>query len=175
MLWSSGEFRLTQYIINNACCSICFGPLAWAQLPLPLVRWRSKTSLSLDSCWACAEFLLACDFLLIILFSSISSEDDEINNKTRFLDLPPIPQERDDDELSCIYGSECSGCSCGYCDDEDCRINGNYSICERWVEAATSCKARWKLFSKAQSAGATRKLGFFSIFFSHLSFDCNSR
>ncbi|CRL01145.1 CLUMA_CG014181, isoform A [Clunio marinus] len=53
--------------------------------------------------------------------------DDDLN-KTRFLEEA---EGKQDDEYSCVYGSECSGCSCGYCEDENCRINGNYSICER--------------------------------------------
>lgn len=56
--------------------------------------------------------------------------DDEMS-KTRFLD---VEAKAHDDNYSCVYGSECSYCSCGYCEDENCRINGNYSICERWVE-----------------------------------------
>lgn len=65
--------------------------------------------------------------LQILLFKYFS--DDEIN-KTRFLD---VEGKTNDDNYSCNYGSECSDCSCGYCEDENCRINGNYSICERWV------------------------------------------
>lgn len=53
--------------------------------------------------------------------------DDEMN-KTRFLD---VEGKTNDDNYSCNYGSECSYCSCGYCEDENCRINGNYSICDR--------------------------------------------
>lgn len=64
--------------------------------------------------------------------------DDEIN-RTRFLD---VERKRNDDNYSC-YGSECSYCSCGYCDDENCRINGNYSICERWVKKTWKLKKLW--------------------------------
>lgn len=56
-----------------------------------------------------------------------SCSDDDIS-KPRFLDLEG---KANDDNYSCAYGSECSECSCGYCEDENCRINGNYSICER--------------------------------------------
>lgn len=73
------------------------------------------------------EFLL---FILRLFFKKSVWKyfsDDEIT-KTRFLDM----EERgNDDNYSCNYGSECSYCSCGYCEDENCRVNGNYSICGR--------------------------------------------
>ncbi|KAG5675261.1 hypothetical protein PVAND_005176 [Polypedilum vanderplanki] len=55
---------------------------------------------------------------------------DDQQNKSNMLEIDHY-KHRNDDNISCTYGSECSYCSCGYCDDEDCRVNGNYSICER--------------------------------------------
>lgn len=71
----------------------------------------------------------------LVSFSSFSftkknSPSDDDTGKPRFLHGEG---KGNDDNYSCAYGSECSYCSCGYCDDESCRINGNYSICERWV------------------------------------------
>lgn len=66
---------------------------------------------------------LILNFLFVIIFYS----NDEITHG-RYLET-----KGNDDNYSCVYGSECSYCSCGYCEDETCRVNGDYSICERWV------------------------------------------
>lgn len=96
--------------------------------------WKSKTEkrqkeiihftfiATLTRSFDCSSFFFRSSNIKVSKFYS----DDDINN-TKFV------EDGNDDNYSCNNGSECSYCSCGYCEDETCRIDGNYSICERWV------------------------------------------
>lgn len=87
------------------------------------------------------HFVFLIQFAIFFLFFIFLSDVDI--DKVNFMNAA-VEDRRNDDNYSCIYGSECSYCSCGYCDDEECRVNGNYSICERWVKFNVYEKFKWK-------------------------------
>lgn len=103
---------------------------------------------NLNSFRLCSSFLcFAFRFWFSSSFVFCKCFSDDETNKTRFLD---VEAKRHDDNYSCVYGSECSYCSCGYCEDEVCRINGDYSICERLVKILTAFKiSKTESFRKA--------------------------
>lgn len=136
----------------------------------PSLNCCEENSLSLDSWWECAELfsVLACDLfssIHLLLFCSIGTT----TRSTTKLDFSTCQPSHKSVTMMNSHAFMAQNAVVAVVDTVMMKIVGSMATipsARGECDAATSCKARWKLFLKARNAGAPYEKLRRAIFFS---------